>query len=1022
MRRYLLAAAPAALLFASCGPALDGLRLTPEGTGPAVTVDWDAEPLPELPFPNDLATIPDPTSPTGLRLNISLVAETHEQAETREKLNHLSGWGVFAPMTVGFQAPLDLDNLWARHGGDRKIGASRLVDDAIFVVDVTPGSPTFGQAASIDIGEGRFPMDVWNPARYWNNDTRAGHPSLTFDTVNEDLNCNGVMDPGEDTDNDGNLDIPNVLPAFECDPDQPQDVASTFTDLIHWYERETNTVIMRPVEPLREMTTYAVVVTERVTGEDGQPVRSPWDYVHHLRQTEALSPLPDVLPSLGLDLEDVAFTWSFTTGSVTDELVQIRRGLDGEGTLGWLADEYPAGITSAYRMHTREVESEYPDFHTLELDPVINVLESVGEIGEGDVIAQNYRAFGGYVAGGTFTTVDFLVDKDDEGRDDSEEFFVLDVAEGTAEVAERQVSFSCIIPNREVAEPPYDVTIWGHGYGSSRFEFSSFVWAINRIGRAACSFDYPSHGLEVDDDLMEQLGGILEIQGMVPFLDHLQQSRARDLDNDGDIDSGGDQWSADAFHTRDQVRQAAVDSIQFIKALQACGTGTMEREADGEQAVSCDWDNDGEPDIGGPDVDISIAGGSLGGINTSVLAPVAPEVSAFIPVVSGGGLLDIALRSDIGGATEAMAGRLMTPMIIGTPVEGGLAISQLVTSVTSMRNVPIATIPSFPAGGRVIVENLANDVVRAGLVPEDGTFRVGIAADALRPLDKAHLAGIPEQGNVVVGATYNVPGNEGLGDRLRIRFEDAEGNDLPDLTIDTFENEIVHEGITHEAGSPLIAASFGSGYIRATPDVRRVATVFSAILEPGDPIAYMPMIHERPFEVLGGQPVNLLHMPNTGDNIVSINTGISQARALGLVPHEVVDERYGMSVDQFLIDRRVVHGIEDRGPYLCDNGQPCLFDTDDLDQGINVWGEPSDAPLRATIETDRGVVAMRMGYPQQTGSHGFNLPDPDDPFQPVVYVGGLISSFVHFEGTEIHDDLCMEDFSCAWFPPMPEAK
>ena len=53
-----------------CAEGLEGLRATPEGEGPIVIIDWDAKPLPELPFPNDLATRADPSSPTGLRVNI----------------------------------------------------------------------------------------------------------------------------------------------------------------------------------------------------------------------------------------------------------------------------------------------------------------------------------------------------------------------------------------------------------------------------------------------------------------------------------------------------------------------------------------------------------------------------------------------------------------------------------------------------------------------------------------------------------------------------------------------------------------------------------------------------------------------------------------------------------------------------------------------------------------------------------------------------------------------------------------
>ena len=100
---------------------------------------------------------------------------------------------------------------------------------------MTPGSPTFGQPAAIDIGEGRFPMDDWGPHRYFEDDTRADEPSVVFDTVDEDLNGNGVLDWGEDTDNDGTLDVPNVWPA---------DSADVYSDLLSWYERESNTVVM----------------------------------------------------------------------------------------------------------------------------------------------------------------------------------------------------------------------------------------------------------------------------------------------------------------------------------------------------------------------------------------------------------------------------------------------------------------------------------------------------------------------------------------------------------------------------------------------------------------------------------------------------------------------------------------------------------------------------------------------------------------------------------------------------------
>ena len=112
-------------------------------------------------------------------------------------------------------------------------------------------------------------MDAARSDRYFVNDTRADHPSVVFDTVDEDLNGNGVLD-WEDTDNDGVLDVPNIYPA-DGDPRE---------DLLDWYEQETNTLLMRPVVPLREET-VAVVLTNRLIDADGESVRSPWEWVLH---------------------------------------------------------------------------------------------------------------------------------------------------------------------------------------------------------------------------------------------------------------------------------------------------------------------------------------------------------------------------------------------------------------------------------------------------------------------------------------------------------------------------------------------------------------------------------------------------------------------------------------------------------------------------------------------------------------------------------------------------------------------
>lgn len=989
------------LLLLACAAPPEGLRLTPTGDGPLVRVDFDAQPLADIPYPNDMATRADPTSPTGRRLNVETHTDTRVEEEARHRINRLTGFGTYAPISVGFEGRLDLDNLLARHRDDPRYGAARLEDDAVYVINVDPQSPGYGQAAELDLGEGRFPMEAARSDRYFTNDPRANDPSVVFDTTDEDLDGDGQLDWGEDTDNDGHLDSPNVWPPGG----DPVD------DLLTWYELESNTLILRPVVPLREETTYAVVLTSRLTDAQGQPVRSPWKYVHHLGQTPDLRGLEDALPALGLGVDDIAFAWSFTTGSQTRDLVDIQRGLHGEGPYARLAEDFPASVHEAQLLHSLPGAE---DGYRL---PVVDLMDTLVDLGlfdpdEAGPIVDNYRNFAAWVVGGVFTTPYFLADRDGDG--DQDECFELDPYDGDMVVEPQRVPFTCVIPQEVAgAEAPFPVAIFGHGYGSSRFDLLGFAHAFTRMGMAACALDFPGHGPSIDPDEAELIQAVLGTRGLSEFLTHLQDSRYRDLNNDGVPDSGGDQWSADAFHTRDMVRQAAVDWMWMVEAFGRCGEGQMTL-ADGSTRVSCDWDDDGQPDLGAGQP-IHILGGSLGGINAAVAAPVIPDVTAWSPIVPGAGLVDVGMRTEIGGAVEAMVGRLMSPMFVGLPTgDGGLQVVQITNSVTDMVSSVVATLPEYPAGGRVVLENLDKGLVREGYLPADGSFRIAVAADALTASQKALATGMAELSGIEAAS---VADNAGLGDRLRLTLYTAEGAEV--AVVDTFQSAVVHEGVTYPAGSPLVALNEGLGHIRATPEMHRVARVFAGILEPGDPVAYAPY-YLTGHPDLGGEPLNVLIIPSIGDTIVPVATGIALGRSAGYLVRDEADARWGLSEDQYLVDRRVVQGLEGYGPYTDSAGTAILFDPDDLDGGVNVYGEPSDTPLRATVQTDSGVSGMRLPYVRPTGTHGFGLPDPELPFDINIFMVFQVASYFDAGGLELSDDPCLADASCAWIPPLPE--
>ncbi len=331
MTRMLLVL-PCVLLAVSCSPGPEGLRATPDGAGPKVVFDLLAKPLAEIPQPNNVATRLDPTSPTGRRVNVSLESSTKAETKVRRKANDLDGFGIFSPITVKFDAPLDPANI-----RDRQAKNHDFADDAVLLVNVDRNSPDFGKATPLDAGQGNYPIGIEWPWQYWDWDEHKDSVDLLFETHDEDLNGNGVLDPYEDVDFDGVLDKPNTWSGKDPGP-------AGIGDLITFYEKQTNTLVLWPVAPLRERTTYAVVLTKYLVGADGNAVRSPFPYVNAADQTPDLAPLAEVLPKLGFTTDDVTFAWSFTTQSITADLENIRKGMYGFGELASLASEYPPDL------------------------------------------------------------------------------------------------------------------------------------------------------------------------------------------------------------------------------------------------------------------------------------------------------------------------------------------------------------------------------------------------------------------------------------------------------------------------------------------------------------------------------------------------------------------------------------------------------------------------------------------------------------------------------------------------------
>jgi hypothetical protein len=276
----------------------------------------------------------------------------------------------------------------------------------------------------------------------------------------------------------------------------------------------------------------------------------------------------------GLTIDDVAFVWEFTTQGAMRELVAIRKGLYGKGPLGWLSAAFPGDLSAVSPVNTFTDSSHY----ILRPEKLISIVkELVGELA-GDISTEDIQAlldgysFVDYFVAGTYTTPYFLVDRDGiatEGfPDDDNEVFDVDPLTGDAVVGGSTVFFMCSIPKAaNGSAPPFPVTFDSHGYTGFKLQMLGFAGTFARFGIASCAIDAVGHGLCVDKALELFIKGLLKSVNIEPFFDVVSPARARDLDNDGKCESGGDFWTADVFHTRDVVRQTIVDDVQLIRIL-----------------------------------------------------------------------------------------------------------------------------------------------------------------------------------------------------------------------------------------------------------------------------------------------------------------------------------------------------------------------------------------------------------------------------------------------------------------------
>ncbi len=933
-------AAGAALYLAGCGVEPPGLGWTPAGSGPVVVFDPLAKPDPEIPWPNDAATLPDDRMPTGRRLNLAVLSALGREASARAALDQADGFGVTGAISVSFDAPLDLATV--RPG-------------SVLLFDVTPSSPEFGHSIPLDLRAEAFPLRTF--------DVRAITPG----------------DPLAD------------LPDFVLPPDNDVD-----GERVEFYEVATNTLRVRPLVALRPATTYAVVLTRALRGLDGQPVRSPFARVHAASQARALAPVGELVPG---GPQEIAFAWSFTTRSIGHTLRTLREGLDGRGPASVLARDF-----APHLLDVVDLGIEHDGDGTLADKGVPAVARDNAFILQAPFLNWVLGLFGGLLPStfAEFRYVDYFVfghmaAPDVRNPDDG----VLRVDPDGRPQAVRwgSVPFLLSVPRaRGRFQPPFPVLVYLHGARTSRIEQLAIADQMARSGIAVFSFDAAGHGpiggdlaailqreggkvpvetvqFVLQTVLTQVLGEPVELVGkplsdtfdllasIGLFYELFFDGRSEDLDGDGVLLSGDGYFTGDVPRMASATQQTVLDALSALRMLRSWGGGSQGASTGVPGSVEAavlqgDFNADGVVDVGGPDNHYYVAGTSLGGIHTSVVAAVEPGFEAAVPIVSGGSFIDILVRTTLDQVADVVFDDATGPRLVGCPVGGdgeahvALTFNEWSLDCRDDATVELAAaqagLPALPvvAGAtvRLVNRSLQERAGRPGyprsqaetVMAPDGSFSLGVPADVG---DVMHLEMVSPTGDLLAEVDYATPVS-------------------------------------------------GLGRVRNSPRFRRLLDLATILFDDADPLAYARFLIREPMD---GPARHVLHLVDVGDRTVPFSTMLAWDRTVGLLG---LDESEMLAYNQAFVDRGVVEG------------------------GVEPWDVEGrlgqgDAlgPLPA-VEAGGGVSAVRIAA---LGDHEYiAAPRPDAPFDFATFHRNLFVAFLRSGGTQLPDDACLEDDSCAW--------
>jgi hypothetical protein len=948
-------------------------------------------------------------------------AHTVLERDLARDLDELAGFSVTGPIRVPFDRPIDARDLERRQGTTASLAAFDA--HAIYLVDLETGLPE-----PLAWSSALFPRATAFEHGVLANDPRAGEASLLHELYDEDLDGDGMLDPGEDTDSDGLLDRPATADGTR------RDVLDAYDRADFAFDRQSATLELRPARPLRPATTYAVVITDRVRDAEGRPARSPLDYVHPLAQTTALAGIetqfearPDLYGDLATrGLSGVAFAWTFTTDATTAVAEALRDGLRGEGPHAALATSFGAGAVPL------AVSGGVPGRPCP--DPGAMRYRAAGPsfgAALGDVAGRLYgwdaprvealvASFDSvsHVVAFAFESPHVLGDPERPSADAR-----IAAVAGTAELRTRRETIVALAFVPRTGGAPARPLVFAHDLGGGKLDVLSAVGLLAAHGVAPVIVDLPGHGTVLDETSSAAVHQAFGARCLAPAATALLASRARDVDGDGIGDSGAFFVSARLAHLRDAILQATLDEVALLRVLAAWdgrsaepltlpaphGGGDVafdgDLDGDGGADVAGDFDGDGAPDLGGRAAP-STAGTGLGGTVAALTAALVPEVETSAPIAMLGGLSDWIFRSADPRVHGAILGAWMGPVVVGVPSTGtsddsGCTIDEVSLRIEgsdrlATRSMEVACIAQDELGPSdvLFVRDLSSGTTScSAAVSSPGTFRAPVRGDG----DAYIVLEIYRDALDVVTLGDCTIADGRAPDRVVATFEVVNGPP----SIGVCEACARFGRAVFDPGDALRAPAAGLSRRRGSAALRELAWIAPALLDGADPVAWAraSLLEREP-------PARVLVVASAADPEALVASSHAFARASGLLPFAPfgapahladvaapawLSTRYGgvASPSDLLAAQHVVEGVSRFARHPVAGGALFVVDADDASDGRARFG-PDGTPSAvgaAPIAIDPPLRFQRASRrPSGAPDDALFSPSDGEPRSALVHV------------------------------------